>query len=143
MSEQNLSRYCDELGRTLGEALIEPTRIYVKALKSVKNAGVVVKGCSHITGGGFYENIPRMLPDTITAKVVKNSYEVPAIFNMLQKTGNIEEQMMYNTFNMGVGMVLAVDSADVDKTIAAIAAAGDKAWVLGEAVSGDKGVILC
>ena len=143
MSEQNLSRYCDELGRTLGEALIEPTRIYVKAMKSVKNAGVVVKGCSHITGGGFYENIPRMLPDTITAKVVKNSYEVPAIFNMLQKTGNIEEQMMYNTFNMGVGMVLAVDSADVDKTIAAIAAAGDKAWVLGEAVSGDKGVILC
>ena len=143
MSEQNLSRYCDELGRTLGEALIEPTRIYVKALKSVKNAGVVVKGCSHITGGGFYENSPRMLPDTITAKVVKNSYEVPAIFNMLQKTGNIEEQMMYNTFNMGVGMVLAVDSADVDKTLAALASTGDKAFVLGEAVSGDKGVILC
>ena len=143
MSEQNLSRYCDELGRTLGEALIEPTRIYVKALKAVKNAGVVVKGCSHITGGGFYENIPRMLPDNITAKVVKNSYEVPAIFNMLQKTGNIEEQMMYNTFNMGVGMVLAVDSADVDKTLAALASTGDKAFVLGEAVSGDKGVILC
>ncbi|HAL03231.1 MAG TPA: phosphoribosylformylglycinamidine cyclo-ligase, partial [Lachnospiraceae bacterium] len=101
MSEQNLSRYCDELGKTLGEALIEPTIIYVKAMKSVKDAGVVVKGCSHITGGGFYENIPRMLPNDITAKVNKNSYEVPALFNMLAKNGNIEEHMMYNTFNMG------------------------------------------
>ena len=143
MSEQNLSRYCDELGRTLGEALIEPTRIYVKALKAVKNAGVVVKGCSHITGGGFYENIPRMLPDNITAKVVKNSYEVPAIFNMLQKTGNIEEQMMYNTFNMGVGMVLAVSPEDADATVKAVNAAGNSAFILGEAVAGDKGVILC
>ena len=97
MSEQNLSRYCDELGKTLGEALIEPTIIYVKAMKSVKDAGVVVKGCSHITGGGFYENIPRMLPNDITAKVNKNSYEVPALFNMLAKNGNIEEHMRYNT----------------------------------------------
>ncbi len=143
MSEQNLSRYCDELGKTLGEALIEPTIIYVKAMKSVKDAGVVVKGCSHITGGGFYENIPRMLPNDITAKVNKNSYEVPALFNMLAKNGNIEEHMMYNTFNMGIGMVLAVDKADVDKTMEAIKKAGEVPYVLGETVKGSEGVILC
>ena len=143
MTEQNLSRYCDELGRTLGEALIEPTRIYVKALKSVKDAGVKVKGCSHITGGGFYENIPRMLPENITARVMKNSYEVPAIFNMLQKNGNIEEQMMYNTFNMGIGMVLAVDKGDVDATMSALKAAGETAYILGETVVGNEGVIIC
>lgn len=143
MSEQNLSRYCDELGKTLGEALIEPTIIYVKAMKSVKDAGVVVKGCSHITGGGFYENIPRMLPNDITAKVNKNSYEVPALFNMLAKNGNIEEHMMYNTFNMGIGMVLAVDKADVDKTMEAIKKAGEIPYVLGETVKGSEGVILC
>lgn len=143
MSEQSLSRYCDELGKTLGEALIEPTKIYVKALKSVKDAGVLIKGCSHITGGGFYENIPRMLPDNIAAKISKASYEVPAIFGMLQKNGNIEEQMMYNTYNMGIGMVLAVDSADSDKTVNALKASGETAYILGEAVSGEKGVILC
>ena len=143
MSEQNLARYCDELGKTLGEALIEPTSIYVKAMKSVKDAGVVVKGCSHITGGGFYENIPRMLPNDITAKVNKNSYEVPALFNMLAKNGNIEEHMMYNTFNMGIGMVLAVDKADVDKTMEAIKKAGEVPYVLGETVKGSEGVILC
>lgn len=143
MSEQNLSRYCDELGRTLGEALIEPTKIYVKSMKSVKDAGVIVKGCSHITGGGFYENIPRMLPNGITAKVNKNSYDIPPIFNMLAKNGNIEEHMMYNTFNMGLGMVLAVDKADVDKTMAAVKAAGETPYVIGEIVNGDEGVILC
>ena len=143
MTEQNLSRYCDELGRTLGEALIEPTRIYVKAMKSIKNAGVRVKGCSHITGGGFYENIPRMLPAGITARVNKASYDIPPIFKMLQSTGNIEEKMMYNTFNMGLGMVLAVDGADVDKTMEAIKAAGETPYVVGEIVSGDEGVILC
>ena len=143
MSKESLSVHCDELGKTLGEALIVPTKIYVKALKSVKDSGVIIKGCSHITGGGFYENIPRMLPDGILAKVEKNSYEVPAIFKMLQRTGSIEEQMMYNTYNMGIGMVLAVDKADADKTMSALAAAGESAYIIGEAVSGDKGVTLC
>ncbi|MBE5895913.1 MAG: phosphoribosylformylglycinamidine cyclo-ligase [Lachnospiraceae bacterium] len=143
MSKESLSVHCDELGKTLGEALIAPTKIYVKALKSVKDSGVIIKGCSHITGGGFYENIPRMLPDGILAKVEKNSYEVPAIFKMLQRTGSIEEQMMYNTYNMGIGMVLAVDKADADKTMSALAAAGESAYIIGEAVSGDKGVTLC
>ena len=143
MSEQNLSRYCDELGRTLGEALIEPTKIYVKAMKSVKDAGVKVKGCSHITGGGFYENIPRMLPKDITAKINLSSYEVPAIFRLLQKTGDIDSHMMYNTFNMGIGMVIAVDPADTDQAVKAITAAGETAYILGETVSGSDGVILC
>ena len=143
MTKESLDTYYDELGKTLGEALIEPTRIYVKALKSVKNAGVTVKGCSHITGGGFYENIPRMLPDGVRAQVKKDSYEVPAIFKLLAKKGNIDEHMMYNTYNMGVGMCLAIDPADADKTIAAIEAAGDKAFVLGTVVAGEKGVDLC
>lgn len=143
MTKESLDTYYDELGKTLGEALIEPTRIYVKALKSVKNAGVTVKGCSHITGGGFYENIPRMLPDGVRAQVKKDSYEVPAIFKLLAKKGDIDEHMMYNTYNMGVGMCLAIDPADADKTIAAIEAAGDKAFVLGTVVAGEKGVDLC
>ncbi len=138
MTEESLNTYYDELGKTLGEALIEPTRIYVKALRSVKEAGVTIKGCSHITGGGFYENIPRMLPDGVKAVVKKDSYEVPAIFKLLQKTGNIEEQMMYNTFNMGLGMVLAVQADDVDATIAALEKAGDKAYVVGHVEAGDK-----
>ena len=138
-----MDTYYDELGKTLGEALLAPTIIYVKALKSVKNAGVTIKGCSHITGGGFYENIPRMLPDNITAVVDKNSYEVPAIFKLMAKKGDIEEHMMYNTFNMGIGMVLAIDPADVDKTIKAIEAAGEKAFVIGKTKSGEKGVELC
>ena len=143
MTKESLDTYYDELGKTLGEALIAPTRIYVKALKSVKNAGVTVKACSHITGGGFYENIPRMLPDGIVASVKKDSYEVPAIFKLLAKTGDIEEKMMYNTYNMGIGMVLAVDAADVDKTLAALEKTGDKAWVIGETKAGEKGVELC
>lgn len=143
MTKESLDTYYDELGKTLGEALIEPTRIYVKALKSVKDAGVTVKGCSHITGGGFYENIPRMLPDGVRAQVKKDSYEVPAIFKLLAKKGNIDEHMMYNTYNMGVGMCLAIDPADADKTIAAIEVAGDKAFVLGTVVAGEKGVDLC
>ena len=140
MTEESLNTYYDELGKTLGEALIAPTRIYVKGLKAVKNAGVTIKGCSHITGGGFYENIPRMLPDGVRAKVEKNSYEVPAIFKLLAKKGDIAEQMMYNTFNMGIGMVLAVDPADAEKTIEALATTGDKACIVGEVISGDKGV---
>lgn len=143
MTEEALNTYYDELGKTLGEALLAPTKIYVKALKSVKNAGVKIKGCSHITGGGFYENIPRMLPEGIRAEVKKDSYEIPPIFKMLQREGQIAEQMMYNTFNMGVGMVLAVDPSDVDKTIEAIKAAGEEAFVLGQAVVGEKGVTVC
>ncbi len=143
ITKESLDTYYDELGKTLGETLLAPTKIYVKALRSVKNAGVTIKGCSHITGGGFYENIPRMLPDGIVASVKKDSYEVPAIFKLMAKKGDIAEQMMYNTFNMGLGMVLAVDKADVDKTIAAIEAAGEKAFLIGETKAGEKGVELC
>ncbi|MCF2680900.1 phosphoribosylformylglycinamidine cyclo-ligase [Faecalicatena contorta] len=143
MTEESLNTYYDELGKTLGEALIAPTRIYVKALKNIKNSGVKVKGCSHITGGGFYENIPRMLPDGIRAVVKKDSYEVPAIFKLMAEKGDIAEEMMYNTFNMGLGMVLAVDPADVDKTMEAIRAAGDVPYVVGHVEAGEKGVTLC
>ena len=143
MTKESLGTYYDELGTTLGEALLAPTRIYVKALKAVKDAGVMIKGCSHITGGGFYENIPRMLPDGARAQVKKDSYEVPAIFKLLAKKGDIDEHMMYNTYNMDVGMCLAIDPADADKTIAAIESAGDKAFVLGTVVAGEKGVDLC
>ncbi len=143
MTEESLNTYYDELGKTLGEALIEPTRIYVKALKSVKQAGIVVKGCSHITGGGFYENIPRMLPDGITAVINKNSYPVPPIFELMKKKGELEEKMMYNTYNMGLGMVLALDPADADKAVAAIEAAGDAAYIVGKTQAGEEGVILC
>jgi len=123
--------------------LIEPTRIYVKALKAAKDAGVTLKACSHITGGGFYENVPRMLKDGTHAKINKNSYPVPPIFTLMQKTADLDETMMYNTFNMGLGMVIAVDAADVDKAIAAFESAGDKAYVVGEIVDGEKGVTLC
>ena len=143
ITEESLNTYYDELGKTLGEALLAPTRIYVKALKNVKEAGVRVKGCSHITGGGFYENIPRMLPDGVVAKIKKDSYEVPAIFKLLAKTGDIEEQMMYNTYNMGIGMCIAVDPADVDKTLKALELTGDKAYVIGSVAAGEKGVELC
>jgi len=143
MTKEGLATYYDELGTTLGEALIAPTRIYVKALKSIKDAGVTVKACSHITGGGFQENIPRMLPEGKHAVVKKDSYDVPAIFGLLQKTGNIEEDMMYNTFNMGLGMIVAVDPADVDKTMEAIKAAGDTPYVVGSIQDGEKGVTLC
>ncbi|WP_287387680.1 phosphoribosylformylglycinamidine cyclo-ligase [Lachnospira sp.] len=143
ITEESLNTYYDSLGKTLGEALIAPTKIYVKALKSVKNAGVKIKGCSHITGGGFYENIPRMLHDGVRAVVKKDSYEVPAIFKMLQNDGDIEEKMMYNTFNMGIGMVLAVDPADADKTLEALKAAGEEAYVIGQIEEGEKGVTVC
>lgn len=143
MSAESLNTYYDSLGQTLGEALLTPTRIYVKAMRSVKDAGVTVKGCSHITGGGFYENIPRMLPEGINAHVNTGSYEVPAIFRLLQEKGGIAGQMMYNTYNMGIGMLLAVDAADADKTVTAIEAAGEKAWIAGTCVAGEKGVTLC
>lgn len=143
MTEENLNTYFDCLGCTLGEALIVPTKIYVKALKSVKDAGVTIKGCSHITGGGFYENIPRMLPEGVRAVVKKDSYPVLPIFRMLQNEGNIAEEMMYNTYNMGLGMILAVDPADVDKTMEAIRAAGETPYVVGTVENGEKGVTLC
>ena len=143
MTKESLDTYYDELGKTLGEALIEPTRIYVKALKNVKNAGVRIKGCSHITGGGFFENVPRMLPENVRAIIKKDSYPVPALFDLIQKNGNIEEHMMYNTFNMGLGMVIAVNPEDVETTMKAIEDAGDKCYVVGNIVEGDKGVDLC
>ena len=143
MTKESLDTYYDELGKTLGEALIEPTRIYVKALKNVKNAGVRIKGCSHITGGGFFENVPRMLPENVRAIIKKESYPVPALFDLIQKNGNIEEHMMYNTFNMGLGMVIAVNPEDVETTMKAIEEAGDKCYVVGNIVEGDKGVDLC
>ena len=142
MTKESLDTYYDELGKTLGEALLAPTRIYVKAMKSVKNAGVKVKGCSQFTGGGFYENIPRMLPEGIRAGVKKDSYEVPAIFRLMQKKGNIADEMMYNTYNMGLGLVIAVDPAQADAAIAAIEAAGEKAYRVGSIEAGEKGVIL-
>ena len=143
MTKESLDTYYDELGQTLGEALLTPTRIYVKAMKSVKDAGVTVKGCSHITGGGFYENIHRMLPEGVNAHVHTGSYQVPAIFKLLQEKGGIADQMMYNTYNMGIGMLLAVDPADAEKTVAAIEAAGEKAWIAGTCQAGEKGVTLC
>ena len=143
MTQESLNTYYDSLGRTLGEALIEPTKIYVKTLRNIKDAGVVIKGCSHITGGGFYENIPRMLPDGIRAEVRKDSYDIPPIFKMLSTDGDIAEHMMYNTFNMGIGMVLAIDEKDVDTTLKAIDAAGEKGYVIGSTTAGEKGVTLC
>jgi phosphoribosylformylglycinamidine cyclo-ligase len=143
MTKESLDTYYDELGKTLGEALIAPTRIYVKALKSIKQAGVTVKACSHITGGGFYENIPRMLIDGTHAVIEKDSYPVPPIFTLMAKKGDIAEEMMYNTFNMGLGMIVAVDPADVDKTMEAIKAAGDTPYVVGRIEAGEKGVTLC
>ena len=137
VNKENLAEYIPELGETLGDALLRPTKIYVRALKSVRDAGVRVKGCSHVTGGGFYENIPRMLPDGIRAKVLKESYEVPAVFRLLQKRGQIEEHMMYNTFNMGIGMVLAMDPGDVQTALKALADAGEKAYVIGSVAAGD------
>ncbi len=143
MTAESLNTYYDELGKTLGEALIAPTKIYVKTLKAIKDAGVKVKGCSHITGGGFYENIPRMLPEGVRAVVKKDSYEVPAIFKLMQKTGDIAEEMMYNTFNMGLGMILAVEEADVEATMEAIKAAGETPYIVGNCEAGEMGVTLC
>ena len=142
MTKESLDTYYDELGKTLGEALLTPTRIYVKAMKSMKDAGVNVKACSHITGGGFYENIPRMLKDDTVAVIEKNSYPIPPIFTLMAKKGNVDEQMMYNTYNMGLGLVIAVDPAQADAAIAAIEAAGEKAYRVGSIEAGEKGVIL-
>lgn len=143
MTKENLDTYYQELGGTLGDTLLTPTKIYVKALRRVKEAGIRIKACSHITGGGFYENIPRMLPEGVRAVVKKDSYETPPVFGLLQREGNIAEEMMYSTYNMGIGMVVAVDPADVDKTIAVLQAAGETAYRIGYTESGDRGVVLC
>jgi phosphoribosylformylglycinamidine cyclo-ligase len=143
MDAPTLHTYHEELGTTLGEALLAPTRIYVKALKNVKEAGVRIKACSHITGGGFYENIPRMLPEGKRAVIEKNSYPIPPIFAMMAREGQVEEQMMYNTYNMGLGMVVAVAPADVDRAMAAMREAGDTCYVVGRITDGEKGVDLC
>ena len=143
MDKETLNTYHEELGKTLGEALLAPTRIYVKAMKSIKDAGVRVKACSHITGGGFYENIPRMLPEGKHAVIEKNSYPIPPIFTMMAREGNVAEEMMYNTYNMGLGMIVAVDPADVDKAMEAIKATGDVPYVVGKITDGEKGVTLC
>jgi len=143
MEKEALMTYYEELGSTLGETLLTPTRIYVKALREVKEAGVRVKACSHITGGGFYENVPRMLPEGMRAVIRKDSYPVPAIFRLLAKKGEIEEHMMYNTYNMGIGMAVAVDPADVEKAKAAITAAGEAVYEIGYVEAGEKGVDLC
>ena len=142
MTKESLDTYYDELGKTLGEALIASTKIYVKALRSVKEAGVRVKACSHITGGGFYENVPRMLNDDVCAVIEKDSYPIPPIFKLMAEKGQIEETMMYNTYNMGIGMIMAVDPADVDKTVEAVKAAGETPYVIGKIEAGEKGVKL-
>lgn len=143
MTKESLDTYYEELGGKLGDVLLAPTRIYVHALKAAKAAGVKIHACSHITGGGFYENVPRMLKDGIKAVIKKDSYEVPPIFRLMAKKGDVSEHVMYNTYNMGIGMVVAVDEADVEKTIAAFESAGDKAFVIGHCEAGDKGVELC
>ena len=142
MSEEALNTYYDNLGATLGETLITPTRIYVKALKSVKEAGVTVKGCSHITGGGFYENIPRALPEGMSAKIYKDELEIPGIFKLLMKEGNIPERDMFNTYNMGTGMTVVVPKEDAARAVEIIEAAGEHAKVIGEIVKSSEGVII-
>ena len=143
MTKDSLDTYYEELGTTLGEALLAPTKIYVKALRSVKEAGVTVKACSHITGGGFYENVPRMLKDGTVAVIRKDSYPVPPIFRLMAEKGNIEEQMMYNTYNMGIGMIVAVRPEDVDTAMKAIKDARETPYVIGHIEAGEKGVTLC
>ena len=143
MTIEALNTYYEDLGQTLGEALLAPTRIYVKALKKLKNNGISIKGCAHITGGGFFENVPRMLPDHMKAVIRKNSYQVPAIFNLIASNGRIDEHMMYNTFNMGIGMVIAVDKKDADIVLNSLKETGDNGFVIGEVLEGDKGVELC
>ena len=135
----NLNLYCEELGQTLGEALLTPTVIYVKPVLACMDA-VTVKGVSHITGGGFFENIPRCLPEGLTAKIEKAAIKTPPIFSMLQRMGNIPEHDMFNTYNMGVGMTVIVAKEDVDKAIAALDCS---AYVIGEIVSGEERVTLC
>lgn len=142
MNTEALNRTYESLSGTLGETLLTPTKIYVKALRAIKDAGVKIKACSHITGGGFYENIPRMLKDGTHAVIEKGSFAIPPIFGMLAKDGNVSEEAMYNTYNMGVGMITVVDKSAVDETVAAIRSAGEVPYVLGEIVDGEKGITI-
>jgi len=142
MNEKTLGTYHEALGETLGDALIRPTKIYVKALRALKDDGITVKGCSHITGGGFYENVPRMLPDNVRCIINRDSFPVPPVLTMLAREGEVEEKVMYNTFNMGIGMVLALDAADADRAVSALEAAGEKAYRIGRVEEGAKGVEL-
>lgn len=143
MKKESLNKTYESLGgKSLGETLLTPTVIYVKALRTIKEGGVTIKGCSHITGGGFYENIPRMLPENAHANIKVGSYKIPPIFDMLAKEGNISKEMMYNTYNMGIGMLLAVDAADADKTVALAEQSGEKAYIIGEIAEGEKGISL-
>ena len=143
MTKESLNTYYDELGKTLGEALLAPTKIYVNALKALKAGGVKVEACSHITGGGFYENVPRMLPEGVHAVIRKDSYEVPAIFRLMAAKGNIDEKIMYNTYNMGIGMVIGVHPEDAAKAVSLLEAVGETAYVIGETKAGEAGVTLC
>ena len=143
MTKESLDTYYDELGATLGETLLTPTRIYVKALKALKDAGVTVKGASHITGGGFYENIPRMLPEGRKAVIKKDSYPVPPIFKLLQEKGGIEEKIMYNTYNMGLGMVLAVSPEQAGEAVEILKAADEQAWIVGSVEQGEREAVVC
>ncbi len=143
MEKEALDTYHERLGKTLGEALLAPTKIYVKALKGIKDAGVTVKACSHITGGGFYENVPRMLSGGTHAVIEKKSYPMPPVFELIAKEGGVEEKMMYNTFNMGIGMIVAVAASDVGRTLEAIRAAGETPYAVGHIEAGEKGVTLC
>ena len=142
MTPESLDTYYEELQGRLGDVLLAPTKIYVKALREIRNAGVRIKACSHITGGGFYENVPRMLPDGMLARIRKDSYPIPPVFSLMAKKGEVEEHMMYNTYNMGIGMILAVDPADVEAALPAARSAGEDTYTVGVIESGDKGVLL-
>ncbi len=142
MTPESLDTYYDELHGKLGEILLAPTKIYVRALKEIREAGVRIKACSHITGGGFYENVPRMLQEGTLAAIRKDSYPVPPVFRLLAEKGEVEEHMMYNTYNMGIGMVLAVSPSDVDTAVKAARAAGEYPYKIGVIEAGEKGVVL-
>ncbi|NLK99578.1 MAG: phosphoribosylformylglycinamidine cyclo-ligase [Clostridiales bacterium] len=143
MQRSVLDTYYEALGMSLGEALLTPTKIYVKALQGLKDDNIDIKACSHITGGGFYENIPRMLPEGMHGMIRTDSYEIPALFNMLKKDGNIADQVMYNTFNMGIGMAIVVAPEQADQAVEIIKRSGEKAFILGEIQAGARGITLC
>ena len=141
VSKENLNEYVESLGCTVGEALLKPTKIYVKPiLKLIEQ--VKVKGISHITGGGFYENMPRMLRECVALKIDKNSYEVPPIFKLIAERGNIPERDMYNTFNMGIGMAVIVPESEVEKSLEILKQAGEEAYLIGEVIAGNREVII-
>lgn len=142
IKKYDVNQYIDELGSTLGEELIKPTKIYSNALIEL-NEKFIIKGISHITGGGFYENIPRMLPDGLSAIVNRKQVEIPPIFNVIQKLGDIEIDEMYSTFNMGIGIVMAVEQKDTDSIIKFLKTKDEKAYVIGEIIKGERGVSIC